>query len=205
MHGLLEGNFFQTDGAVGVEVLAENVGGESDCAAGVLFLGEPEEIGGKADLRFHFLFAVAVIIVREDGDHHAAMIAGADFEGRAFVVEIFRIAPAHAVAALALGGLIEMRQAERGFLHADKMRRENHAAGVAGPVGDVESGVVFGQMRIAAIAEDRFDEIEIADEAAGREEARLHRSWPGRFPWPGRPAGAAAVKRRGARATHGAR
>ncbi len=65
----------QADGAVGVEFLPENVGGESDGAAGVLFLAEAEEIGGEADLRLHFLLAVAVVVVRDDGDHHAALVA----------------------------------------------------------------------------------------------------------------------------------
>ncbi len=113
----------------------------------------------------------------------------ADLEGRAVVVELVRIAPAHAVAALAFGGPVEVRQAEASFFDSDEMRREDHAAGVAGPVGDVERGVVFGQMRIAAVAEDRFDEIEIADQAAGSEEADLHRLRPARFPWPGQTSG----------------
>ena len=84
--------------------------------------------------------------------------------------------PAHAVAALAIRGIVHMRQAERGFLHADQMRSEDHAAGVAGPVGHVESRIIFREMRVAAVAEDPFDEIEIAHQAAGSEEARLHGS-----------------------------
>ena len=143
----------------------------------MLLLGEPEEIRGVADLRLHFLFAVAVIIVREDGDHDAAMIPGAELESGAFVIKLVRTGPAHTVAPLAVRGVVHMRQTQRGFLHADEMRGEDHAAGVAGPVGHVESRVVFREMRIAAIAEDTFDEIEIADQAAGSEEARFHGSW----------------------------
>ncbi len=40
---------------------------------------------------------------------------------------------------------------------------------------DVEAGVVFRQVRIAAVAKNAFDEIEIADEIARREETDLHR------------------------------
>ena len=47
------------------------------------------------------------------------------------------------------------------------MGREDDAAGVAAPVLDVERGVVFGQVGVARIAEDAFDEIEIADETGG--------------------------------------
>ena len=57
----------------------------------------------------------------------------------------------------------------------DQMRRQDHAAGVPGPVHHVERGVVFGQIRIAAVAENALHEIQIADQAAGREEADLHR------------------------------
>ena len=53
------------------------------------------------------------------------------------------------------------------------MGGEDHAAGVAAPVLDIEGGVVLGQVRVAGVAEDRLDEIEIADEVAGGEEARF--------------------------------
>ena len=55
------------------------------------------------------------------------------------------------------------------------MRREDDAAGVAGPMLDIEAGVVLGQIRIAGVAEDGFDEVEVADQIARREEADLHR------------------------------
>ena len=80
LHRVLEGGFLQADGAAGVKILAQDVGGKGDGAAGVLFFAEAEEIGGVADLRLHFLFAIAVIIVGDDRDHHAALIAAADFE-----------------------------------------------------------------------------------------------------------------------------
>ena len=58
------------------------------------------------------------------------------------------------------------------------MRRKNHATGVPGPVHCVERCIVFGQIRIAAISKDAFHEIEIADQAPGREKTNLHR-FPG--------------------------
>ena len=68
-----------------------------------------------------------------------------------------------------------MRQTEVFFLHADDVRRQDYAAGVAGPVQAIEGGVVFGQIGIAAVAEDTFDEIEIADQASRHKEPSLHR------------------------------
>src|SRR5271156_1543396 len=41
-HAVIEGGFFQTDGAAGMKIGAENIGGESDGAAGVFFFGEAE-------------------------------------------------------------------------------------------------------------------------------------------------------------------
>ena len=61
------------------------------------------------------------------------------------------------------------------FVTRDEMRREDHAAGVAGPMLGIERGVVLRQERIAGVAEDALHEIEIADETARREEADLHR------------------------------
>ena len=69
---------------------------------------------------------------------------------------------------------LECGKAEVFLLQAGQVRRKDDAAGMAGPVQDVQRGVVFGQIGIAAIAEDAFDEIQIADQASGREEARLH-------------------------------
>jgi len=51
---------------------------------------------------------------------------------------------------------------------------EDDATGVTGPVERVESGVVFGEGRVAGVAEDGLDEIEIAHEGSGGEEADFH-------------------------------
>ena len=77
-----------------------------------------------------------------------------------------------------------------------QVRREDDAAGVAGPVLDVEPGVVLGQVRVAGVAEDRLDEVEVADQAARGEEADLHRSSRRRRRAPpGRRSAAAAARR----------
>ena len=55
------------------------------------------------------------------------------------------------------------------------MRRENDAARMAGPMFHVEAGVVLRQIGVAAVAENAFDEIKIADEIARREETNFHR------------------------------
>ncbi len=55
------------------------------------------------------------------------------------------------------------------------MRREDDAAGVAGPMFRVERGIVLRQERIAAVAENAFHEIQVAHQIARHEETDLHR------------------------------
>ena len=160
---------------VGMVLGAQAVAGEGDGAAGVFLLGLAHQVGGEADLGLHFLLAVAEVVVGDEGDHDAARGAAGELERLAVVVALIGRFPADAVAALALGGLVEAGQAEFGLGQAHQVGREDDAAGMAGPVGDIEAGVVLGQDRIAGVAEDGLDEIEIAHQAAGGEEADLHR------------------------------
>src|SRR5581483_10541284 len=160
--------------AVAEEFLAQIVAGVDQGAAGVLLLAQTGEVGGVADLRLHLFLAVTEIIVGDDGHDHAAFVARGDLEGAAVVVTLVLLLPAHAIALLAFSGLVPMRQAEALFGQLHEVGCEDDAAGVSAPVGDVERGVVFGQERIAAVAEDAFDEIEIGHEAAGGEEADFH-------------------------------
>ena len=63
------------------------------------------------------------------------------------------------------------------------MRREDHATAVASPAVDVERSVVIRNVGIARVAEDGFDEIEIADQAARCDEppaGRLQHIHPGK-------------------------
>ncbi len=98
----------------------------------------------------------------------------ATLNGAAAVVGLRFVGPAHAVAPLPLGGLADMRQAQVLLPDAHQVRRQDDAAGVAGPVQRIERRVVFRQVRIAAVAENALHEIEVADQAAGREKPDFH-------------------------------
>ena len=126
-------------------------------------------------LRLHLFFAVAEIVVSDDGDDDAGFVAAGQLEGVAAVVNFVLFFPTHPIAALAFRGLVEMRQADGFFRHLNQMRREDDAAGVAGPMFAVERGVIFRQQRVAAVFKNRFDEIEIANEVARHEETDFHR------------------------------
>ena len=169
---------FDGIGGVGIgvtgEVVAEVVAREHEGAAGVFLFAEAVEVAGETDLGLHLFLAVAVVVVGDEGDHDAAGVAGAEFEGAAAVVELVLALPAHAVAALAGRGEIVGREADEVLGHADEVGGEDDAAGVTGPAVDIEAGVVFGQIRVAGVAEDGFDEIEVGNEGAGCEEADLH-------------------------------
>ena len=140
----------------------------------MLFFAEAEEVGRVADLGLDFLLAIAVVVIGHNGDYHAAHVTAGELEGFAAVIEFVFITPAHAVATLQFRGVFEGRQAKIFLAQADQVWRQNHAASVAAPVLNIEGGVVFRQVRVARVAEDTFHEIEIAHQAGGREETRLH-------------------------------
>jgi hypothetical protein len=54
-----------------------------------------------------------------------------------------------------------------------QVRSKNDRAGVPGPAAGLKPGVVLGQVRIAGIAEDLLDEVEVRDQRAGGEQADL--------------------------------
>ena len=158
-----------------VNLLGQVIAGKNKRPAGVFLLGVAEEVGRHAELRFDLLLAVAEVVVRNDRDHHPALVARRDLERRAVVVEfIFRL-PAHPVAPLPLGGILPPGQSELRFGQPVEMRGENDAARVAGPMRRVQTGIVFRQIRVARVAEDALDEIQIAHQSAGHEKAHLHR------------------------------
>ena len=68
-----------------------------------------------------------------------------------------------------------MRQAQFASAQPRQVGGQDHAARMTGPVVDVEGRIVLDQVRVAGIAEDALDEIQVADEIAGREEPDLHR------------------------------
>ncbi|MEY4006304.1 MAG: hypothetical protein RLZZ221_2400 [Verrucomicrobiota bacterium] len=173
--GLAEGVVDDREVATEAEVLAEIVAWENDGAAGVFLLAAAEQVGGEADLGLHLLFAVAEVIVGNEGQDHAAPVARGDLEGHAVVVRFRRVLPAHAVAPLAGGRLRPRGQAEFALGESVEVRGEDHAAGVSRPVGRIEGGVVGGEVRVAGVAEDALDEVEVGHERPRDEEARLHR------------------------------
>ena len=109
---------------VAAEFLAQIVARKHQRAAGVLLLGKAEKIRRVADLRLHLFFAIAEIIVGDDRDDDAGFVAAGELEGVAVVVKFVLLFPAHAVAALAFGGLVEVRQADGFFrdLRSDAAR-----------------------------------------------------------------------------------
>ena len=169
---VLEG---QALGRVGVGVLlAQVVARVCDGAAGVLLLHAAEEVGRVPDLGLDLLLAVAEVVVRDDGDDDAALVASHALEGLAVVVELVLALPALAVAALTLGGLLPGGQAQLLLGQGGQVRGEDDAAGVAGPGLRGQGGVVLRQVGVAAVAEDALDEVQVGDQAAGGDEADLH-------------------------------
>ena len=116
---------------------------ERQCTAGVLLFSQPEKVGGVADLGLDFLLAVAVIVVGNDGDDDAALVARGDLERCAIVIQLVLVLPAHAVSPLARGGVVPVGQAQCFLGEAGQVRRQNHAAGVAGPMIDIQSRIVL--------------------------------------------------------------
>ena len=156
------------------EILAEIEGRECDCTAGVFLLGVSEKVGGVGELGFHLLFTVTVVVVRDEGDDHAALVPAGDFESSAVVVFFVRGRPAHAVLFLALAGVFSFREAEFLLREGDEMRGENDATGMAGPVLGIEAGVVVRKVGVSGISEDAFHEIQVGDEVARGEKADFH-------------------------------
>src|ERR1035437_10049355 len=90
---------------IAAEFLAQVETGENQRASRVLLLAEAIKVGGETDLGFDLLLAVAEIVIGDEGDNEAGLVAAGQFEGSAVVVEFGRVAPAHLVTALAFVGL----------------------------------------------------------------------------------------------------
>ena len=154
--------------------VAQHVRGIGDSAAGVFLLASARQVRRVADMAFDLFLAITVIVVGNNRDDDPAAVAAHNFERPAIVVQFFLVAPAHAIAALALGRVFEAREAEVLFQLPHQVRRKDGATRVAGPVRGVERGVVFRQIGIAAVAKDGLHEIQVADQRPGREKAYLH-------------------------------
>ena len=145
----------------------------------MLFFAKAKQVGGVADLGFDLLLAVAEIVVGDDGDDNPAFVTAGQFESQAVIVEFALLFPAHAVAALTLGGVLPDAAAQLFLGELRQVRRQDDAASVAGPVFRIQSGIIFRKKRVAGVSEDAFDKIEVADEAARRQESDLHRFFRG--------------------------
>ena len=168
-----EGMVHLLDEIAQVKFLAQVVSGISDRAAGVFLLGVAQQVGGKTDLCFHLLFAIAKIIVGDQSDHYAGSVTASHLESAAVVVAFLLRVPAHAVAFLTLGGLGDMRQSQFFFAEQNKVRCKHHAPGVAGPVRRIERCVVLAEVRIAGVAKNRLHEIQVGNQAARRKKTGL--------------------------------
>ena len=163
------------------EPVAQAEGRERQRPAGVLLFGPAEQVRAVPDLGLHFLLAVAEVVVGENGHHHAVHVTRGDLEWPTLVVKLLLVGPAHARGALCLGGVACVREADVLLLQSREMRRQNHAAAVAGPAVHVERGIVGWEIGISGIAEDAFHKIEVRDQPAGDEIPDL-RAFSGEIP-----------------------
>ena len=154
------------------------------CTTGMFLFGHAEQVGRVTQLRLDFFLAVTEIVIRQHGHDHAALVARRQLECLAIIVQFIGGFPAHAVVLLSIGGLADMRQAGILLGHSHQVRGEDHATGRPGPVFHVECRIEFCQVRVAAVAENTLDEIQVADQVTGRQEMYFHgllRVLPGNF------------------------
>ena len=150
----------------------------------------PNRLAAKLIWRLHFLLAIAVVVVGDDRDHHAAPIAAGELESAR---RRCRVRPA--LASTSRRGAA-VRWPRRGAASPDlsSCRPVRCGARITQPVWPVqcvhvEGGIVFRQIGIAAVAEDRLHEIEIADQAARARRSGSPWSWPDRGPVAGQTSG----------------
>lgn len=156
-----------------IKVGAKTVGLEGEGATGMFLLGKTKYVGRQSNLRLAFLLAVSEVVISKDGYHNAALVAKGDLERAALVVQLELIGPAHAGGLLGLGGLANVRQAEILLPEGAEMGCQDDAAGGSCPMFDVEGGIILGKMRIAGIAKDTLDEVNVGHASAGNEVAHL--------------------------------
>src|SRR5215469_7396867 len=118
------------DVRVAAEFLAQVIAAKDERSACVFLLAISHQVGGEADLGLHFLFAITVVIVRDDGDNDAGFVPAGEFESAAIVVEFAFIAPAHTVAPLAFAGLVPVRETDNLLGHINQVGGQDNAAGV---------------------------------------------------------------------------
>ncbi len=167
---------------VDLEFVAQRIRSKCDRTAGVLFFRVAHQVGSVAELGFDFFLAITVIVVSDQSHDHAITVAAGEFERTSVVVAFGFVLPAHPVVTLAFGRVVVVRQPEFFLGQLSQVGCQDHATGVTTPVFCVETGVAGGDQRVARIAKDRFDEVQVADVVARNEEASFHRL---RFAVPG--------------------
>ena len=146
-----------------LEIFAQIVSSEGEGAPCVFFFGEAVKVSGETNLCFDLFFAISEVVIRDRCDDYATGVTASNFEGTAVVVEFILLFPTHTVTLLAFGGILNVGQSELDLGSSHKMRREDDTTAVTCPMNGIEGGVVFAYKRVAAVAEDGFDEVEITN------------------------------------------
>ena len=159
---------------VRVEFVAEIEAGKCNRAAGVFFLNIAIKVSRVADLRFDFFLAVAEIVVGNQRHDDAFRRAARQLERLAAVVKFVLAVPAHSIFTLPRCRVVDVRKSDLLLRNGRQVRGENHTASLSGPVLDIETRVVVRKVRVASVAENRLDEIQIRYERTRREETNFH-------------------------------
>mmetsp|Transcript_45215 Transcript_45215/g.76160 ORF Transcript_45215/g.76160 Transcript_45215/m.76160 type:complete len:262 (+) Transcript_45215:2517-3302(+) len=155
---------------------------EGQSASSVLFLGKPNQVGGVGQLRLHFLFTIPKIVVSQDRHHDALLCAMANLECSAIVVQLVLLLPTHPVSLLSVSGLGNVWQTHSLLREAFNVGCQDDAASGTGPALHIQRRVVDGEAGVPPVAEDVFNEIQVADQRPRHEESVLHAlHW--RVPW----------------------
>mmetsp|Transcript_116776 Transcript_116776/g.371626 ORF Transcript_116776/g.371626 Transcript_116776/m.371626 type:complete len:345 (+) Transcript_116776:1570-2604(+) len=133
-----------------------------------------EKVACETQLRLDLLFAVAEIVVCDQGHENAAARPHAYLECGPVIVVLLRIFPRHAVASLALRGFVPMWKPDVPLQQKKQLRGEDDATRVPTPMLNIEGSVVLGKAGFPCIAEDRLNKVNIRDHGSRRHEPNLH-------------------------------
>ena len=147
---------------------------EGQRAAGVLLFGPAHQVACVTDLGFDLLFAVPIVVVRNQGHDDAVAIPAGQLERGPAVVQFGRVTPAHVVGTLPLRRLALVRQSQFLFRQLCQMRSQDHATGVPRPSLGIQSGIIAGNQWITGVPKNGLHKIEVADQRARNEETRFH-------------------------------
>jgi len=141
-HDIFEAVTWYAGDAVYAEFFAVVVPWECQGAARMFLFSQTEKVGGIADLGLDLFLAVSEVIVGQNGDDYAPLVASGDLERRAIVIQFFFIDPAHAISLLARRCGVPVGQPQFLLSESGQVRCQNHTAGVPGPVSRVQPDIV---------------------------------------------------------------